>query len=156
MHSLYSKGIKHLIVIGNDSPDLSAKTLLKAASQLESGLPVLGPSGDGGVYLIGLSRSHFRMDEFLSLPWQHNNLCQSMVCWLSAGDVSPVMLTPKMDLDNLTDFRNWLGSLLLTGTLVKQLIQGLVQRLTQNVSTRICKTRGSYNVSGFNKGSPAL
>ncbi len=60
----YSAGISAdcTVMIGSDSPTLKSATINKAFNILNAeGGAVLGPSGEGGIYLIGLSRS-FRPD----------------------------------------------------------------------------------------------
>lgn len=107
MKALYDKGVDHLIVIGNDSPDLQTKTLLEAAGQLSQGRTVLGPSADGGTYLIGLSRLHFDLGAFVRLPWQKNTLFKAFFDWDVSRGGCPSVLESKLDLDNLRDCVNW-------------------------------------------------
>ena len=47
MKSLFDKGFESLVVIGNDSPDLSTSVLRKAVSAFDRKKAVLGPSDDG-------------------------------------------------------------------------------------------------------------
>lgn len=49
-------GAKSVVMIGSDSPTLKPETINKAFSILNAhGGAVLGPSGEGGIYLIGIS-----------------------------------------------------------------------------------------------------
>ncbi|MDX1333133.1 MAG: DUF2064 domain-containing protein, partial [Robiginitalea sp.] len=70
MKTLFDQGFEHLVVIGNDSPDLTTETLRDAVASLDQKKAVFGPSDDGGVYLIGLHRDHFEYNEFRDLPWR--------------------------------------------------------------------------------------
>jgi rSAM/selenodomain-associated transferase 1 len=49
------QGVRHLVLIGSDLPELTATDLLEAFRALALGSPlVLGPALDGGYWLIGL------------------------------------------------------------------------------------------------------
>ncbi len=52
----FAQGAGSLVVIGTDSPWLNAQTVEDAFRSLRQNDVVLGPSEDGGYYLIGLSR----------------------------------------------------------------------------------------------------
>ena len=49
-------GAKHVVVIGTDSPWIDAPAIDAAFAALEQSDVVLGPTEDGGYYLVGLSR----------------------------------------------------------------------------------------------------
>ncbi len=57
-------------VIGNDSPGLSAKIILTANAALKNKKSVLGPSKDGGAYLIGIAKENFNKEKFIQVNWQ--------------------------------------------------------------------------------------
>ena len=66
----FEKGLQHfraLVVIGTDSPGLPREFIEQARQALETHDAVLGPSADGGYYLIGLSRQVPGM--LCNLPW---------------------------------------------------------------------------------------
>lgn len=56
------KEFEKIIIIGSDSPTLQLQHFIDADACLESADIVLGPSFDGGYYLIGLNRSGFLDD----------------------------------------------------------------------------------------------
>lgn len=51
----FSQGIEKAVLIGTDIPDLSAEILTQAFTALQTVDVVVGPSRDGGYYLIGLT-----------------------------------------------------------------------------------------------------
>jgi 2-phospho-L-lactate guanylyltransferase (CobY/MobA/RfbA family) len=55
----FAEGYQNVIALGNDTPDLDANLINDAADTLTTGNPVLGPSRDGGNYLIGLRKEDF-------------------------------------------------------------------------------------------------
>lgn len=63
----FSQGAAKSVVIGSDSPTLPFRTLEEAFRQLDRREAVLGPSEDGGYYLIGMRR--FLPALFQEIPW---------------------------------------------------------------------------------------
>ena len=51
----FSAGVKRVVLIGSDIPDMPAEYIAEAFEELKKCDIVLGPSQDGGYYLIGLS-----------------------------------------------------------------------------------------------------
>ena len=62
---LFKCGFESVCLIDSDSPTVTAKSFLKAIELLSSGgdLVVLGPSDDGGYYLIGFNKLHSELFE---------------------------------------------------------------------------------------------
>lgn len=52
----FSQGVKRIVIIGTDCPDLDENIIIQAFKALKQQDLVLGPAADGGYYLIGLSR----------------------------------------------------------------------------------------------------
>ncbi len=67
---VYAKGYENVICIGNDCPTLNLEQLQNAVFETEKGNVVLGPTQDGGAYLIGIPKSQFNNVEFLNVKWQ--------------------------------------------------------------------------------------
>ncbi|MGJ3235581.1 TIGR04282 family arsenosugar biosynthesis glycosyltransferase [Marivirga sp.] len=96
----FQEGYENLIVIGIDSPGLNYRHIKRAWQILEgTQSTVLGPSLDGGVYLIGINKSNFNPQEFIELAWQSENLQES---WsLTQNEI--VWLNALQDLDEAAD-----------------------------------------------------
>jgi glycosyltransferase A (GT-A) superfamily protein (DUF2064 family) len=67
---VYAKGYENVICIGNDCPELNLNQLQNAISETEKGNVVLGPTSDGGAYLIGIPKKSFEKTSFLNIKWQ--------------------------------------------------------------------------------------
>ena len=82
---------------------------MKAAGLLHGGKTVLGPSIDGGDYLIGLSRKAFNDLNFLDFEWQTCLLHEQFkkACDDLSFEVS--LLDPLQDIDTQEDFFRILG-----------------------------------------------
>lgn len=65
-----SNGAERAVVIDSDSPSLPAEYLLRAFDQLDQSDVVIGPTQDGGYYLIGMKRpqSHLLRQVEMSTP----------------------------------------------------------------------------------------
>ncbi|WP_051718355.1 DUF2064 domain-containing protein, partial [Hymenobacter sp. IS2118] len=74
VRATFALGYEHLLIIGNDCPQLTTATLRQAAAAVQATGAVLGPATDGGVYLLGLSRPVFENGAWLALPWQTPHL----------------------------------------------------------------------------------
>ncbi|MFN0081600.1 MAG: DUF2064 domain-containing protein [Ferruginibacter sp.] len=71
----FSKGYKHLIVIGADCPNLTKNHLTTAYIALQQGNNVVaGQDRRGGIYLLGISKNVFEAASFLQFSWQTNKL----------------------------------------------------------------------------------
>jgi hypothetical protein len=75
---IFSMGYEHVICVGNDTLQLNQKHLSTAIEAVEHQKIILGPSCDGGTYLIGFSKKDFNDTSFKSIQWQssktYNNL----------------------------------------------------------------------------------
>ncbi len=93
---IFSKGYDNVIAIGNDCPDLKTDDLLLAHKSLEQGKVVLGPAGDGGVYLIGINRQVFSDEVLRGINWKTNSVFKE----LNSSIKYPIeVLDPKFDID---------------------------------------------------------
>lgn len=87
-----AQGFQHIIVIGNDCPDLRVSDLRAAARSLEHGSAPVGYDRRGGVFLFGVNerlRAADAEQAFTQLPWQTANLGEALSTFLNsfAGDV---------------------------------------------------------------------
>jgi len=106
---VFEQGYESVLVVGNDSPDLSRTDLEEAIARVEAGHTVLGPSTDGGAYLIGIQHKVFFADVWEKLPWCTPQLFQSLQNTLfEAGILQPHLLRRLTDLDHAESIRRWL------------------------------------------------
>ena len=74
--------IKHIIFIGTDLPDLCHQDLLNTLKELKQNDLILGPSNDGGYWLIGLSEkiisTHLYLP-FINIRWGTENVLQNTI-----------------------------------------------------------------------------
>lgn len=111
IESSFAKGYQRLLVIGNDTPDLDAKRLREAQRLLTDDQLVLGPSLDGGVYLIGLTLESYQRNAFIQLAWETEQLQERFAAYAKALGLSVHSLTPLADIDNTADFWQFFSAL---------------------------------------------
>ena len=70
IHS-FDEGFEKVVLIGSDIPDLPGSFLHEALEALESSEAVIGPSNDGGYYLIGFSQEAFLPVAFDGIALEH-------------------------------------------------------------------------------------
>jgi hypothetical protein len=104
LEDVFKSGYNNVLIIGNDSPGLSAGLLQKANRTLLSGQLVLGPAMDGGVYLIGINRAAYDRHQFLNLLWETPDLQASWRRYISEKSLALTRLCSLNDIDTAADF----------------------------------------------------
>ena len=101
--------IKNIIFIGTDLPDLCHQDLLNTQRKLQHNDLILGPSNDGGYWLIGLSEkimsSHLYLP-FIDIQWGTENVLQKTIDNFASIKLKYDFLDTKIDIDTIFDIEN--------------------------------------------------
>jgi len=101
--------IKNIIFIGTDLPDLCHQDLLNTLKELQHNDLILGPSNDGGYWLIGLSEkimlSHTYLP-FINIKWGTENVLQNTIDNFASKKLKYKFLDKKIDIDTIIDIEN--------------------------------------------------
>jgi hypothetical protein len=101
--------IKNIIFIGTDLPDLCHQDLLITLKELQQNDLILGPSNDGGYWLIGLSEktisSHIYLP-FINIKWGTENVLQNTIDNITSTNLKYKFLNKKIDIDTIIDIEN--------------------------------------------------
>jgi rSAM/selenodomain-associated transferase 1 len=97
------RGYKSAMAIGSDTPDLPEDILLQGRTALETHDVVIGPSPDGGYYLIGFRRSAFLPEAFEGIKWSADTVYLKTVRKLEAAGRSIHVLPVWWDIDTFDD-----------------------------------------------------
>lgn len=97
----FRTGAESAVLIGSDSPTLPLAFIEEAYERLREVPVVLGPSDDGGYYLIGLSRPDPPL--FDRISWSTGEVWQQTVERLTAANWSYHQLPPWYDVDTADD-----------------------------------------------------
>jgi rSAM/selenodomain-associated transferase 1 len=106
--SAFEEGFSKVVAIGSDSPDLPVDFLRRAFEELESHDAVIGPSSDGGYYLIGFSRSSFLPDAFDNIAWSSDGVFEQTVCTLKQHGRDVCFLPLWHDVDTAANLKSLL------------------------------------------------
>ena len=98
-----------VILIGTDLPDLHQQDLLTAIDRLNHSPLVLGPSRDGGYWLIGLGAKEDPHWAFHSIPWGTDAVCRLTIERAQRLGRPPELLGWRNDIDEISDLRSWLA-----------------------------------------------
>ena len=91
------------LAVGADCPRLDATLLRDAAALIASGHVVLGPTLDGGYYLVGGVAP--LPDIFSDMPWSTDRLLEATRARLTAGGMAWCELRTLRDVDTAEDAR---------------------------------------------------
>ena len=111
------KGSENTIIIGTDIPDISSEIIKRALKALENTDVVIGPSNDGGYYLLGMKKLY--KDLFIGIEWSRDSVLHNTIERLNNLNLSYSMLPELIDIDTEEDLKMWLADN--TGTKTTQL-----------------------------------
>ena len=104
-HAAFSEGFSHTILIGSDIPDLPY-ALIERAMQLQDHDAVIGPSYDGGYYLIGFRNNSFLPQIFEEIPWGTSTVFEQTMKIFLRNDFKVRILPTLRDVDTIDDLRD--------------------------------------------------
>ncbi|EDM44231.1 hypothetical protein SCB49_04360 [unidentified eubacterium SCB49] len=154
IEQVYAKGFDNVITIGNDTPNLNTKQLLEAAKTLQNKEIVLGPSCDGGYYLLGLNKSHFNAELFLKLPWQTAKLTKSISKLLTTNKTEMVLLKRLKDIDKIKDVKMFFDSFHKISEAILKVLRAIFSSKIVILDTCYFQYSPFQQKIYFNKGSP--
>jgi len=97
---------KNIIFIGTDLPNLSHLDIVKTISKLEKKDVILGPSNDGGYWLIAFSQRFISKNNylpFINIKWSSKDVLKQTINNLSQQKIKIDYLNTKIDIDTLSD-----------------------------------------------------
>jgi glycosyltransferase A (GT-A) superfamily protein (DUF2064 family) len=100
---VYGRFKAPVVTIGSDLSSLSAELLIQACESLRSRDAVIGPSQDGGYYLIGLRQ--LAPEVFEDIDWSTPAVFQQTLARLTTAGLSCQRLPSQRDIDTPEDFR---------------------------------------------------
>lgn len=94
---------KKVVIIGSDSPDLDSDIFNKAFSSLSRNDVVIGPSFDGGYYLIGFNKETFLSNIFDGIKWSRDRVFEDTMNILKIRKYKVSVLEKCHDVDTIDD-----------------------------------------------------
>ncbi|AOW17409.1 hypothetical protein LPB03_08010 [Polaribacter vadi] len=156
IETIFNKGFGNVITIGNDTPHLKTKHLIDTVHQLEKNELVLGPSKDGGFYLMGIKKEHFNKETFLKLPWQTSKLQNCIASIITSKKLNIKFLEILNDLDVLEDVKKILHSFKAIPKSVLKILRIFISFLKEFFIDIIINFKSTFSTPNSNKGSPLI
>jgi len=100
-----------VIIIGADLPSISISDLHEAIQMIKHKEMILGPSNDGGYWLIGLSNKLINPLcgwPFSGISWGTNKVLKETIHLATLNQIDYQLLQTKNDLDNIMDLSPWI------------------------------------------------
>lgn len=104
---LFKIGHQNVICIGSDHPDLPLRYIKDAVKMLQYNDVVIGPTLDGGYYLIGFNKNRLRFRdifELFQIKPSHNKTFKEMKYLLKKKKIAFFVLPKWYDIDMPKDF----------------------------------------------------
>ena len=104
-----NSGAKKAVIIGSDTPALDKETILQSFDLLSHNDTVIGPTKDGGYFLLGLSfsRDSFKMDKawkiFTGIEWSTENVFTQTIEIVKKCGITYELLSQYYDIDTQSD-----------------------------------------------------
>jgi uncharacterized protein len=106
-HLQFKKGFKKIVIIGTDCPEINADILLKSFEELSNSDIVIGPSSDGGYYLLGMKMQHPFL--FEGIEWSSDRVLSETLVKIKEKNLILFQLPELNDIDTEEDLRLWLS-----------------------------------------------
>lgn len=108
LHALedaFSDGAERAVLIGTDHPTLPLAFITQAFEAVSSPeTVVLGPTLDGGYYLVGMSRSYPEL--FMGMTYSHPKVLEETLDRATATDASVTLLRSWYDVDDAASLQH--------------------------------------------------
>jgi len=105
----FQEGAERALLIGTDLPGINWSILNQALDQINNQTIVIGPTFDGGYYLIGMASPG--IDIFQDILWSSPKVLGQTIKKITEQGYQPVLLSELQDIYNEKDLKNWQSSL---------------------------------------------
>ncbi len=102
----FSMNFRRVVLIGSDIPGLPLEFIEEAFTSLEETDVVIGPSLDGGYYLIGFKDKKFCPAAFKGIPWSTERVFEETMKVLKREGLTVHTLQPQRDIDTIEDLKS--------------------------------------------------
>jgi uncharacterized protein len=106
MQRAFDGGARRVVLVGTDIPGLTAAVLEQAFTALHEKDLVLGPSIDGGYWLVGMTRIENIFD---GIRWSRPDVLENTLTLARKKGMTPGLLDPLNDLDTPDDLAREMG-----------------------------------------------
>jgi hypothetical protein len=140
IQTIFDGGYDKVITIGNDTPSLKAHLINEASKLLETNKVVLGPSLDGGFYLLGIQKASFK---------------KILLGLITADQATKVSFLPSLsDLDAAEDIKRLFNFTLLLPKEIAAILLLILQEFRTKYTISSIYFNSTKHPVFYNKGSP--
>ena len=105
----FTAGVERVVLVGTDSPNLPVVEVQEAFEHLKTTDVVLGPTEDGGYYLVGAAKRVPPI--FADIPWSTPEVLPKTIDCLDKAGLSYTTLDPWYDVDEVYDLHRLIDDL---------------------------------------------
>jgi hypothetical protein len=120
---VFQLGYEHVLVLGNDSPQLDLEVLRQSQEAFQAASFLLGPDHRGGVYLLGVSRHNFHL--LSKIAWNKNSDFAQLLVECEQQHETVAILDSRSDLDSLAD--------------LEQILRDSLHRVGKKIRLMLCR-----------------
>lgn len=156
INHVFNLGFDQVITIGNDTPQLQTKHIIQAHEALEQNKIILGPSADGGFYILGIDKNTFYNLNFKDFDWQTYRLFDQIKSALHILQKQVDYFETLNDIDDFQSLKYIQNFIHKISAQIQKLISILFRQLSY---IYLCLTLVKSGISScipFNKGSPKV
>lgn len=114
----FELGYEKIVVIGNDSPDLKPQHIIESFLDISKEKIVIGPSNDGGIYLLGLSSKSSKSK--INARWNTSHVKNDLIKLFRDREI--ILLDFLLDIDNESDLHKWYTTNSLSSLLFQKML----------------------------------
>ncbi len=103
----FELGAEKVAIIGSDCPELTPAILQSAFDLLDQHDFVLGPTPDGGYYLLGMKQMESAV--FQDIAWSTEHVLSQTIAVIAAHQKTHVLLPVLSDIDTEADWQGYLS-----------------------------------------------
>lgn len=108
VNQAFDNGFDKIVLVGDDTPQLSAAQILNAAQSLAKNELSIGPSLLGGAYLISFTKQHYKDGILKNLAWQTSRFYESLLENIYFNNLNFKVLNKFSDLNSEKDIQQFL------------------------------------------------
>ncbi|WP_300461885.1 TIGR04282 family arsenosugar biosynthesis glycosyltransferase [Desulfobacula sp.] len=122
---IFKRGYDAALLVGTDIPELTPALISRAETALQTTDAVIGPSSDGGYYLIGFQKSGFSTSVFKDIDWSTPAVLDQTRQAMNHLSLRYELLTEMDDIDTPEDLNALMARVKKGGTIGMQTLKVL-------------------------------
>lgn len=155
IRQVFNSGYKKVVTIGNDSPDISPGIICDSFKKLETAKStVIGPSIDGGFYLLGLNG--FNPELFNKIKWHSEKTLSGLTKNIANLGLVKILLPRLYDLDSSSDINIWIKTKSVFSELFKKIFFAFTAIPLRVSKNYIPFSKFNYNCKRIPQKSPPV